>query len=101
MDIKACVRRETKVQSQVESYQKLTLYFIPPCLIFCIIRYVSRVCAAIQKKEQNPPKQLSLVAMEKEPSGRSWLRMANLRTYIYIYMYIYMRIINTTEVESA
>ena len=36
--------RETRVQSQVESYQKLKKwYLIPPCLTPSIIRYVSRV----------------------------------------------------------
>ena len=36
--------RETGVQSQVESYQRLKkCYLIPPCLTLSIIRYVSRV----------------------------------------------------------
>ena len=36
--------RETWVQSQVESYQKLKKwYLIPPCLTLSIIRYTSRV----------------------------------------------------------
>ena len=35
--------RETGVQSQVESYQRLKKwYLIPPCLTLSIIRYVSR-----------------------------------------------------------
>ena len=36
--------RETGVQSQVESYQRLKKwYMIPPCLTLSIIRYLSRV----------------------------------------------------------
>ena len=36
--------RETRVQSQVKSYQRLKKwYLIPPCLPLSIIRYVSRV----------------------------------------------------------
>ena len=36
--------RETGVQSQVESYQRLEKwYLIPSCLTLSIIRYVSRV----------------------------------------------------------
>ena len=37
--------REPRVQSQVESYQRLFFkwYLIPPCLTLSIIRYVSRV----------------------------------------------------------
>ena len=36
--------RETRVQSQVESYQRLKKwYLIPPCLTLSIIRYVLRV----------------------------------------------------------
>ena len=36
--------RETGVQSQVESYQRLLKwYLIPPCLTLSIIRYASRV----------------------------------------------------------
>ena len=45
---------ETRVQSQVESYQRLKKwYLIPPCLILRIIRYVSRV------KWSNPGKGIS------------------------------------------
>ena len=36
--------RETGIQSQVESYQRLKKwYFIPPCLTLSNIRYISRV----------------------------------------------------------
>ena len=52
--------RETGVQSQVESYQRLRKwYLIPPCFILSIIRYVSRV------KWSNPGKGLA-------PSPKFW-----------------------------
>ena len=36
--------RETELQSQVDSYQRLKkCYFVPPCLTLSIIRYGSRV----------------------------------------------------------
>ena len=45
--------RETGVQSQVESYQRLKKwYLIPPCLTPSIIRYVSRI------KWSNPGKRV-------------------------------------------
>ena len=45
---------ETRVQSQVESYQRLKKrYLIPPCLTLSIIRYVSRV------KWNNPGKRVA------------------------------------------
>ena len=47
--------RETWVQSQVESYQRLkNWYLIPPCLTLSNIRYVSRV------KWSNPEKGVAL-----------------------------------------
>ena len=59
--------RESRVQSQVESYQRLKKwYFIPPCLTLSIIRYVSRVK---WRKEWRPPLHLSVVAIEKGAFG--------------------------------
>ena len=47
--------RETWVQSQVESYQKLKKWFLlPPCLTFSIIRYGSRVNRSIPGKGVAP-----------------------------------------------
>ena len=47
--------RETKVQSQCESFQKLKKkkksYFMPPCLTLSIIRFRSRVVVQSWKKE--------------------------------------------------
>ena len=79
--------RETWVQSQVESYQRLKKwYLMPPCLTF---RYGSRV------KWSNPWKRVA-------PSSTPWCssyRKGSLRVtlnygmgqqlYIYIYIYIY------------
>ena len=46
--------QETRVQSQVESYQRLKKwYLIPPCLTLNIIRYISRV------KWSNPGKEVA------------------------------------------
>ena len=91
--------RETWVQYQVESYQRLLKwYLIPPCLTLSIIRYGSRV------KWSNPGKGVG-------PSPTPWwtsYRKGNLRVtldyspqltlshliYIYIYIYIWLNIIN-------
>ena len=81
------IARETWVQSQVESYQRLKKwYLMPPCLTLSIIRYGSRV------KWSNPGKGVA-------PSPTPWCssyRKGSLRvtldydrqlyfTYIYIY----------------
>ena len=87
--------RETWVQSQVASYQRLKKwYLMPPCLTLSIIRYGSRV------KLSNPGKGVA-------PSPTHWCssyRKGSLRvtldygrqlyfTYIYIYiLYIYIYI---------
>ena len=58
--------RETWVQSQVKSYQRLKeWYLMPPCLTLSIIRYGSRVGGAIQKKEYHPTLHFGVVAIEK------------------------------------
>ena len=85
--------RETGVQSQVESYQRLKKwYLIPPCLTLSIIRYVSMV------KWSNPEKG---VASALTPRCSSY-RKGSFRValdyghqlylqYIYIYSkYIYI-----------
>ena len=87
--------RETGVQSQIESYQRLRKWFlIPPCLTLSIIRYVSRV------KWSNPGKgvasslHLGVVAIEKGAFGSPSTAVTNftLLTNIYIYIYIYIYI---------
>ena len=77
---------ETGVQSQVESYQRLTKwYLIPPCLTNDIIRYVSRVKWSNPGKGVAPPLHLGVVAMKREPSGCPRLQSPTLLYYIYIY----------------
>ena len=85
--------RETWIQSQVESYQRLKKwYLMPPCLILSIIRYGSRV------KWSNPGKGVA-------PSPTPWCssyRKGSLRVtleyrrqlyfYLLIYYYIYKHI---------
>ena len=47
--------RETRIQSQVESYQRLKKwYLMPPCLTLSIIRYGSRVKWSNQGKGVGP-----------------------------------------------
>ena len=81
--------RETWVQSQVKSYQRLLKwYLIPPCLILSNIRYVSRV------KWSNPGKG---VAPSTTPRYRSYWKGSLLVTldsgrqvhFYNIYIYIY------------
>ena len=87
--------RETWVQSQVESYQRLKKwYLMPPCLTLSIIRYGSRV------KWSNPGKGVA-------PSPTPWCRGGRLRVTldygrqlyllftIYIYMYVYIYVMMT------
>ena len=58
--------RETGVQSQIDSYQRLKeWYLMPPCITHRIIKYESSVSGAIQEKEGNSPK----VAIEKGAFG--------------------------------
>ena len=78
--------RETWVQSQVESYQRLKKwYLMPPCLTLSIIRYGSRV------KWRNPGKGVA-------PSPTPWcssywkgsLRVTfNYGRQLYLHIYIY------------
>ena len=75
--------RETWVQSEVQSYQRLKKWYLMPiCLTLSIIRYGSRV------KWNNPEKGVALSPTswysklsKKEPSGHPWLRSPTLLTY--------------------
>ena len=81
--------RETWVQSQVESYQRLKKwYLMRPCLTLSIIRYGSRV------KWSNPGKGVALSPTpwcsklsKREPSGhpRLWSTMDNINNAKIIY----------------
>ena len=63
--------RETGVQSQVVSYQRLKKwYLISPCLTLSIIRYVSREKWSNPGKGVPPPRlHLGVVAIERELWG--------------------------------
>ena len=70
---------ETRVPSQVDSYQKLQKwYLMPPCLTFSIIRCWSRVSGAMQGMELHLSLHLDVVVIEKGPSG-----LTNFLIYIY------------------
>ena len=70
--------RETGVQSQVESYQRLKKwYLIPLCLTLSIIRYVSRVKWSNPRKGVAPPLHLGVVAIEKGALGSPSTTVAN------------------------
>ena len=68
--------RETWVQSQVESYQRLKKwYLMPPCLTLSIIRYGSRVKWSNPGKGVAPsPTPWCSKLLKREPSGhpRLW-----------------------------
>ena len=56
----------TRVQSQIESYQRLKKwYLMPPYLTFSIIRYKLRVSGEIQGKEFRSLLHFGVVAIEK------------------------------------
>ena len=82
--------RETWVQSQVESYQRLKKwYLMPPCLTLSIIRYGTRVKWSNPEKGVAPsPTPWCSKLSKREPSGhpRLWSPTLLLLIYIYIYM---------------
>ena len=85
--------RETGVQSQIESYQRLKKwYLMEPCLTLSIIRYRSRVKRSYPRKEVAPfPTPRCSSYWKKESSGHSWLRSSTFfLLYIYIYIYIWI-----------
>ena len=81
--------RATKVQFQIESYQRLKkCYSMTPCLTLCIIRYATRI------RRINPRK--GVVSSPTPRFSSYWkgsLRVAldygRLTYLLYIYMYIY------------
>ena len=76
--------RETWVQSQVESYQRLKKwYLMPPCLTLSIIRYGSRVKWSNPGKGVAPfPTPWCSKLSKREPSGHPRLWSPTLLTYI-------------------
>ena len=91
--------RETWVQSQVESYQRLKKwYLIPPCLTLSIIRYGSRVKWSNPGKGVAPsPTPWCSKLSKREPSGHPRLWSPTLLFIcIYIYIYIFTNLISTS-----
>ena len=77
--------RETWVQSQVESYQRLKKwYFMPPCLTLSIIRYGSRVKWIHPGKGVAPsPTPWCSKQLKREPLGHPRLWSPTLLTFIH------------------
>ena len=78
--------RETWVQSQVESYQRLKKwYLMPPCLTLSIIRYGSRVKWSNPGKGVAPsPTPWCSKLSKREPSGHPRLWSPTLLTYLLL-----------------
>ena len=94
--ISACIEcspiaRETWVQSQVESYQRLKKwYLMPPCLTLSIIRYGSRVKWSNPGKGVAPsPTHWCSKLSKREPSGHPRLWLPTLLTFTYTYNCMY------------
>ena len=77
--------RETWVQSQVESYQRLKKwYLMPPCLTLSIIRYRSRVKWSNPGKGVAPSPTLWCSKLSKrDPLGHPQLWSPTLLTYLH------------------
>ena len=70
---------KTRVQSQVESYQRLKKwYMMSPCLTLSVIRYVSRVKWSNPRKGVVPHQHLDVVAIEK---GAFWSYSTTVANY--------------------
>ena len=89
--------RETWVQSQVESYQRLKKwYLMPPCLTLSIIWYGSRVKWSNLGKGVAPSPTPRCSSYRKGnlrvilDHGRLY-KYINIYIYIYIYIYIFLR----------
>ena len=81
--------RETWVQSQVESYQRLKKwYLMPPCLTLSIIRYGSRGKVE-QSREGVAPYPTPWCSSYRKGSLRVTLDYGR-QLFIYIYIYIYI-----------
>ena len=86
--------RETWVQSQVESYQRLKKwYLMPPCLTHSIIRYGSRVKWSNPGKGVAPsPTPWCSKLSKREPSGHPRLWSPTLLTYNAILFHSVLKI---------
>ena len=82
--------RETGVQSQVESYQRLKKwYLILPCLTISIIRYGSRIKWSNPENvlTQRPPLHLSVVAIERGAFRSRSTMVANFTFFLLAWSY--------------
>ena len=78
--------RETGVQSQVVSYQRLKEWYLMPLyLALSIIKYGSRVTWSNPGKEYHPSLQLDVVAIEKGAFGSPLTTVANFTLFTWIY----------------
>ena len=97
--------RETWVQSQVESYRRLTKwYLITPFKTLGNIRYVSRDTYQVEQSREKSsalPLHLGVVAIEKGAFGSPSTTVANFTlTYVCKYMiYIYIYIYHASEIS--
>ena len=91
--------QENRLQSQVESYQRLKKwYLMSPCLTLSILRYRSRKSGAIQEKESCSPLHLSVVAIEKRSLQIAQDYGGPTRfIFMYIYIYIYTHKLKHTQ----
>ena len=79
--------RETKVQSQVRSYQRLKKrYLIPPYLTLSIIRYGSKVKWSNPGNEVAPSPTRQCCSYQNRAFGSPSTMVATFFTYIYIYI---------------
>ena len=70
--------RETGVQSQVESYQRLKKWYsIPPCLSQHYKVWIKGKVEQSREKSLHPPQHLGVVAMEKGAFGSRLTTVAN------------------------
>ena len=92
--------RETWVQSQVESYQRLKKwYLMPPCLTLSIIRYGSRVKRSNPGKGVAPsPTPWCSNLSKREPSGHPRLWSPTLLTF---YIYIFERPVSSGPYQAV
>ena len=84
--------QETKVQSQVKSYQRLKKWYLMwPCLALRIIRYRSRVKWTNPENGVAPSLHLGVVAIEKGASESPSTKVTNF-TFIYTYKILLIKI---------
>ena len=75
--------RETGVQSQVESYQRLKKWYLMlPCLALSTTRW-----GVIQGMEEHPPLHLGVVAIEKGTFGLLSTTVANFTLLRFLSVY--------------